>query len=376
MGGAGLFASSPDSADPLSPTVMDPMALVAAAAGSSVPEGAVRLDGRDGSFDYHHFMGLLRHYEGTGAVDPNGLQTTPYTHVDPQILGGLEQGVDGSILGVGYNRPSPSSDGWGTYSASNTASPEPFQQTSTAPGSLKGTPILASATARKITGNKRVSQELPRRATLDGSVNGNGVAKKDGAKEVARLNSDPASSSTTPGPSSGRTSHASGSKSGSGSANDEGGSDQPPTLCSNCKTTTTPLWRRDAEGNPLCNACGLFFKLHGVVRPMSLKTDVIKKRNRNTGQPSHAPARKSSANTNSNVKIAPVTTRPRSSTLANGGSLSFAGGRPIAPSNARGAANAAATPLAQVKRQRRASMGLANMAPTTRRTGDHPPAGT
>ncbi|CAG8454718.1 5047_t:CDS:2 [Dentiscutata erythropus] len=34
---------------------------------------------------------------------------------------------------------------------------------------------------------------------------------------------------------------------------------------------------------PLCNACGLFLKLHGVVRPLSLKTDTIKKRNRNGG---------------------------------------------------------------------------------------------
>lgn len=53
------------------------------------------------------------------------------------------------------------------------------------------------------------------------------------------------------------------------------------TECSNCSTKTTPLWRRDSVGNPLCNACGLFLKLHGVVRPLSLKTDVIKKRNRN-----------------------------------------------------------------------------------------------
>ncbi|KAI8643409.1 hypothetical protein BD408DRAFT_442621 [Parasitella parasitica] len=52
------------------------------------------------------------------------------------------------------------------------------------------------------------------------------------------------------------------------------------TQCSNCKTTTTPLWRRDPEGHPLCNACGLFLKLHGAVRPLSLKTDIIKKRNR------------------------------------------------------------------------------------------------
>ncbi|CAI2166144.1 7096_t:CDS:2 [Funneliformis geosporum] len=53
-----------------------------------------------------------------------------------------------------------------------------------------------------------------------------------------------------------------------------------PTTCTNCHTQTTPLWRRNPEGQPLCNACGLFLKLHGVVRPLSLKTDVIKKRNR------------------------------------------------------------------------------------------------
>ncbi|CAH6723758.1 hypothetical protein CLIB1444_19S01244 [[Candida] jaroonii] len=52
--------------------------------------------------------------------------------------------------------------------------------------------------------------------------------------------------------------------------------------CTNCHTKTTPLWRRNADGQPLCNACGLFLKLHGVVRPLSLKTDVIKKRQRGT----------------------------------------------------------------------------------------------
>ncbi|SCU78190.1 LAFA_0A05402g1_1 [Lachancea sp. 'fantastica'] len=57
------------------------------------------------------------------------------------------------------------------------------------------------------------------------------------------------------------------------------------TQCNNCNTKTTPLWRRDPEGNPLCNACGLFLKLHGVVRPLSLKTDVIKKRQRTTSKP-------------------------------------------------------------------------------------------
>lgn len=51
-------------------------------------------------------------------------------------------------------------------------------------------------------------------------------------------------------------------------------------VCQNCATSTTPLWRRDEVGSVLCNACGLFLKLHGTPRPISLKTDVIKSRHR------------------------------------------------------------------------------------------------
>jgi hypothetical protein len=51
-------------------------------------------------------------------------------------------------------------------------------------------------------------------------------------------------------------------------------------ICTNCGTMTTPLWRRDEEGQTLCNACGLYFKLHHEKRPLSMKTDVIKKRQR------------------------------------------------------------------------------------------------
>ncbi|KAI8068749.1 hypothetical protein BC940DRAFT_237528, partial [Gongronella butleri] len=59
--------------------------------------------------------------------------------------------------------------------------------------------------------------------------------------------------------------------------------DAPPSIhaeCANCHTVTTPLWRRDASGQTICNACGLYYKLHNVHRPATMKRTVIKRRRR------------------------------------------------------------------------------------------------
>ncbi|THC90598.1 hypothetical protein EYZ11_009946 [Aspergillus tanneri] len=93
-----------------------------------------------------------------------------------------------------------------------------------------------------------------------------------------------------------------------------------PTTCTNCFTQTTPLWRRNPEGQPLCNACGLFLKLHGVVRPLSLKTDVIKKRNRSSANSLAVGASRSSKKSsrkNSVQQAVPMST-PTSSRAHNG----------------------------------------------------------
>ncbi|KAK9503596.1 hypothetical protein O3M35_010124 [Rhynocoris fuscipes] len=55
--------------------------------------------------------------------------------------------------------------------------------------------------------------------------------------------------------------------------------------CANCHTTTTTLWRRNNTGEPVCNACGLYYKLHGVNRPLAMKKDGIQTRKRKPKNP-------------------------------------------------------------------------------------------
>ena len=45
----------------------------------------------------------------------------------------------------------------------------------------------------------------------------------------------------------------------------------PNPTCYNCKTHSTSLWRRNKDGSPVCNACGLYAKLHHTQRPVTMR---------------------------------------------------------------------------------------------------------
>ncbi|KAJ3345185.1 hypothetical protein HDU83_004307 [Entophlyctis luteolus] len=57
----------------------------------------------------------------------------------------------------------------------------------------------------------------------------------------------------------------------------------PQRTCSHCSTSTTSVWRRSPDGKRLCNACGVFAKAHGVLRPLELRKDFVYTRKRKAG---------------------------------------------------------------------------------------------
>ncbi|KAI8627002.1 hypothetical protein F5Y19DRAFT_185044 [Xylariaceae sp. FL1651] len=197
-------------------------------------------------------------------------------------------------------------------------------------------------------GDKR--QKIPRNASTPMGGHGNPFDRMvqsspnspppDGTGTVSGYSSvAPSRPASPPGSKHGSTTNlqAAGGSQGDGST---------PTTCTNCFTQTTPLWRRNPEGQPLCNACGLFLKLHGVVRPLSLKTDVIKKRNRGSGAslPVGGTSTRSKKNANSASGTTSGPASRKNSTLAISTSSSTAQATTPPSTNRAGSVNEGESP--------------------------------
>ncbi|XP_072267430.1 transcription factor GATA-6 isoform X2 [Pyxicephalus adspersus] len=78
--------------------------------------------------------------------------------------------------------------------------------------------------------------------------------------------------------------------------------------CANCHTTTTTLWRRNTEGEPVCNACGLYMKLHGVPRPLAMKKDGIQTRKRKPKNLNKSKASSSNGTGSHQIPMTPTST--------------------------------------------------------------------
>ncbi|KAJ1902437.1 GATA type transcriptional activator of nitrogen-regulated proteins [Kickxella alabastrina] len=110
------------------------------------------------------------------------------------------------------------------------------------------------------------------------------------------------------------------------------------TVCFNCGVDSTPLWRRDVNSNVVCNSCGLYWKLHGISRPPSMKRAVIKRRRRratNNTSPTEKAVRKTplSADAPCRSSSLPLRAEKQELDLSNRMQSTFHGGNTMESNN-------------------------------------------
>ncbi|KAF9897052.1 putative electron transfer flavoprotein subunit, partial [Lobosporangium transversale] len=133
-------------------------------------------------------------------------------------------------------------------------------------------------------GNVRAASLNPTSKSGPSSIDGASLDDERSTAEstkAASQESEEKPSETEPCPGDGNCNGAGGTHTCSGCPSyNQQQSNRQHLVCANCRTTTTPLWRRDSSGNTICNACGLYYKLHNVHRPVTMKRAVIRRRKR------------------------------------------------------------------------------------------------